>query len=346
MKLNKIRFLKIAGGNYEIGKAIGRKQKKEINYLFSKLILKTKLLQAAQKSLPRHEKFFPDFIAELKGIADGANASFIDLFAYNCFEDECGFKNFEGKCTTIFWENNQNAFIGHNEEEFAANYGKLLFVKANLNKKISFITLNYPGLLCGDSISINSFRMIHVLDTVYPKKRYKAGFARSFIGRALLESRSVSQSRKILSAFPNFTGLHFMIFSQKENRGIAIETYHKKLCETLLKGNYAHAVHYILNPFKKILQDFNPISIFKVKRANALMKELQKPSFENVKNILSDHYKRPTSICRHPKRGELESTVTLASVIIDLKKLSFNVANGNPCMNKYFKFPPPTETPQ
>ncbi len=338
MKLSKIRFLEIKGRNYDIGKVIGRKQKKEINYLFNKLILKTKLLKAAKKALPRHEKFFPDFVAELKGMADGANIPFVDLFAYNCFEDECGFKNFEGKCTTIFWKNSRNAFIGHNEEEFAANYGKLLLVEAGLNKKISFITLNYPGLLCGDSISINSFRMVHALDTVYPKKMHKAGFARSFIGRALLESRSIGQSRKILRKFPNFSGLHFLIFSQKENRGITLETYHKRLSEKPLEDSYAHAVHYLLNPFKKIPQDFNPISAFKVKRADVLMKKLGKPSFENVKNVLSDHYKKPMSICRHPKNDDLESSATLASVIIDLKKLSFNVANGNPCTNKYFKF--------
>ena len=69
-----------------------------------------------------------------------------------------------------------------------------------------------------------------------------------------------------------------------------------------------------------------------------MMNELQKPSFNNVKNVLSDHYKKPTSICRHPKKDNLESTATLASVIIDLKKLNINVANGNPCANRYFKY--------
>ncbi len=339
MKLSKIRFLHIKGRGYKIGMAIGEKQKKEIKYLLEKLIVPQKLLKRAESALPRHEKFFPDFIAELKGIADGAKVDFSRLFAFNCFEDHCRFRNHEEKCTTIFWKNNENKFIGHNEEEFAADYGKLILVKANLDKKNSFLTLNYPGLLCGDTISINSHGIIHAIDTIYPKKEYENGFARDFIGRALLESSSIENSRKIISNFPNFGGLNIMIYSKKEKRGISIETYCRKIVETNLKKSYIHAVHYISPLLKDIPQESIPISIFKIKRVKELINILKESSFKNIKNILSDHLEFPMSICRHPvKKGNLESAATLASVIINLKDFSYYVSNGNPCINKYSKY--------
>lgn len=344
MKLGKIPLLNLAqfkGNNYQFGKKIGERQKNSIRFIINRIVIKDEVSKLSREALSRHENIFPEYINELKGIADGARVSFKKLFTFNCFEDLCGFKNKPERCTTIFYKDGEKAFIGHNEDEFAINYGRLILIKMSFPyKKISFMTLNYPGFLCGDTISLNSHGMIHIIDTQYPREKYKKGFARSFIGRALLESRSVNQSQKILSTVPNFDGLGVMIFSKKEKKCIFIETLNRR--KTTIKLNdkrfYAHSTRYLSLKFKNIAQDPDPLAKFRTRKAKELSNDLSTPSFKNIKKILSYHLNNSFEICRHPIKNNPESSATLASVIINLKNLDFFVANGNPCINDYSKF--------
>lgn len=230
-----MRFLHVKGTYSEIGKAIGKAQKKEIISLLGSIIIKEEIKAISEKALIRHKKAFPEFVQELEGIANGAGVDFLSLFAFNCFEDRISFKSHEEKCTTIFWPDKKGGFIGHNEEEFGFNYGKLLLVQADVADKGSFLSLNYPGILCGDSISINSHGMIHTIDTIYPLKITRNGYARSFIGRALLESSSLKQTKQVLAKFPNFEGLYILAYSKNEKKCIGIETYGNKISVMNLK---------------------------------------------------------------------------------------------------------------
>lgn len=339
MELKPIRFLHAKGSYFDIGKAIGKAQKKGIISLLDSIIINKEIINLSKKALIRHKKAFPEFIQELEGIANGAGVDFRSLFAFNCFEDRISFKSHEEKCTTIFWPDKKGGFIGHNEEEFGFNYGKLLLVHADVADKGSFLSLNYPGILCGDSIAINSYGMVHVIDTIYPKKAYEEGFARSFIGRALLESSSLKQTEQILARFPNFEGLHVLVYSKSEEKCKGLETYGTKISAMTLGNNpYVHSNHYIFPEFKDIPQDFPPISPFKVKRAQEMLGKYKRRGIGMLKAILSDHTEFPNSICRHPIEGNLETTATLATVIISLNDFSFYVTNGNPCENKAVRY--------
>lgn len=339
MRLKPIRFLHTEGNYSEIGKAIGKAQKKEIISLLDSIIIKKEVKAMSEKALIRHKKAFPDFVRELKGIANGAGVDFLSLFAFNCFEDKISFKNHEEKCTTIFWPDKKGGFIGHNEEEFGFNYGKLLLVHATIKGKGSFVSLNYPGILCGDSISINSHGLLHSIDTIYPLKVYPNGYARSFIGRALLESSSLKQTKQVLTKFPNFEGLYILAYSKNEKKCIGIETYGNKTSTMNLGNNpYVHSNHYISAKFRDIPQDFPPISLFKVKRAHELLGRYKRKGVKVLGGILSDHNEFPLSICRHPLGDSLETTATLAAVVISLSDFSFYVANGNPCENELIRY--------
>lgn len=331
-----MRYLKTQGNNYEVGRAIGKAQKGDIKRLLAWLVLDDSYRRKAEKLLPRHAKRFPEYMTELEGIADGADADVKELFAFNCFEDKCSFRAHEEKCTTIYWQGEGKKFIGHNEEEFTANYGRLLLVHAEINGT-SFITLNYPMLLCGDTISINSHGLAQAIDTVYPIRVCAKGYARSFIGRALLDCKTLSQSRKTFST-PTFEGLYLLAYSHREGKANGIESYHAKSASRDLNedGLFVHANHYLLSPFKRIAQDAPVTSHFKVEQSTKLLHN--KPvNIETLAKALSDHAHKPLSICRHPSE-DLTATATLASVIIDCENMAFCVANGNPCTGRYRQY--------
>ncbi len=336
MKLNKIRFLYTKGTNREIGRAIGKKQRKEIKQVLSKLKNDNKLFVLAKKMLQRHRKVFPGFVEELEGMAEGAGVDFLKLFAFNCFEYNLyKFSEHKEKCTTIFWQGKSGRFVGHNEDGDAIHQDKILLVNAAVNNKCSFLTLNYPGLLCGDTVSVNSHRIVHAVNTLYPEKKFKEGFVRSFIGRALLESPSIEYSNKILSSYPNFEGLHVLIYSGKERRGIAVETIGPENFKINLDKNfYIHSNHYIFPPFKNGPQKISASSLNRIKKGIYLLNHSGELNLEKIKSILSDHRGFPLNICRH-QNGDM--SMTLASGIVDINNWSVYAANGNPCQNKYFK---------
>jgi len=337
--LPKINFLRAEGDYYQVGQAIGRAQRKNIKSIFDLMIPNKELMELSKKVLPRHQETFPNFIEELKGMADGAGVPFLNLFALNCFENLFKLKERGERCTSLFWKGGGKTFVCHNEEEDCVNYGKLILVKVKIKNKCSFLSLNYPGILCGDSVSLNSYKMAQTVNTLHPKIEFKNGFARSFIGRALLESKTVKESCRILSKFPNFGGMHVLIYSAKKQGGIGVETFNKKIFKQKLdKGFYLHTNHYVFKPFINIEQNSKPISFSKLERGQELLNQFESPNEARIKLILSDHKKFPSSLCRHPNLKTGDNEATLASSIVDLNKMSFFVANGNPCENEYFEF--------
>lgn len=79
-------------------------------------------------------------------------------------------------------------------------------------------------------------------------------------------------------------------------------------------------------------------SVWRLDRANELLKN-NEFSFGLVKKILSDHERRPFSICYHEfeKKGA-EPYSTIASAIAKVDKKEFYVAHGNPCKSRYHKY--------
>lgn len=58
----------------------------------------------------------------------------------------------------------------------------------------------------------------------------------------------------------------------------------------------------------------------------------------DIRKAFSDHAGHPRSLCEHAEKGEqkygktTEDTLTVASVIYDLKNLEMHVCKGNPCL--------------
>lgn len=329
-------MLTVRGSHYEVGRAIGKKQCAAIRHLFDHVTIRTAFRKAAELGLSRHKERLPHLVSELSGMAEGAGVNLLDLFTYNAFEDSFNPRKHNERCTTLFWKDKQHAFIGHNEESFSAYYGHLILVRARVKGASPFLSFNYPGVLCGDSIAENGNGMIQALDALYPRRMNPTGFARSFIARALLEARTLTEAQRILKTLPSMGGMHFLLYSRRERQGVAIETYANRMAVTKLDDAFVHANHYESRALSYMPHAASKRSHFRVKRVRELFNELKNPSAENVHSILTDHRNNPYGLCKHP--SGLAASATLAQVIIDVNKGTFSVANGIPCSHKFKQY--------
>lgn len=329
-------LLTVRGNNYEVGCAIGKKQRGATRQLFNHVHINAAMRRAGERILANHKEKLPHLVSELSGVADGTGINLLDLFTYNAFEDSLNPRRRNERCTTLFWNDDVNTFIGHNEEAFSMTYGRLILLRAYIRGSAPHLSFNYPGLLCGDSIGMNSNGMIQALDALYPKKTNASGFIRSFIGRSLLEAKNLRDAERILKELPSTGGMHFLLYSRHERRGVSVETHINRIATLALPKSYVHANHYQLKPFLRLPHAATKRSHFRVTRVAELFKELRKPSGQHVHEILTDHRNHPYGLCKHPAGPA--ASATLAQVIVDVHKGTFSVANGIPCSHAFKQY--------
>lgn len=337
-KLKDIPYIKIeAKNNYELGYAIGKKLSKQIkkrllsNFQFYKKVL-TKdydaLVKMANGFLPAITKYYPNLLAELMGMSDGAGVLFTDLLIQMCEEEIFDFKM--KHCTTLAVQTKDGVLLGHNEDwRYCYSKNGLYVVNAKIGKK-RFLALSYMGSLPGTSSGLNSDGFCYTANAIAPG-RFRYGIPIKFQLRAFLDIDTRSEALR--------TDL-------KDSSITSNTTFVWKNCKILdIEDYFGH--HEIFHGRKFLIHTNHPIldkdrtkentGDESIKRYDYVKKRLGiKKVFDikHLKEILKSH---ETKICDHPNKKHPDSISTIASVIMDPKKMTMEVAYGNPCKNRYFK---------
>jgi hypothetical protein len=138
----------VSGSNYEIGARIGERFRPQI-VDFLRKSKRLSLLRKAEKRNPRLHKWieygdkcFPQYMQEIRGIADGSNSSLTDVSLINCKYD-LPIK----RCTTvIFWEPGR-VLVAHNEDNTKDNLNSCYLLKVYPEMGIPFISFCYPAMI-------------------------------------------------------------------------------------------------------------------------------------------------------------------------------------------------------
>lgn len=321
----KIYFLSVEGSNYSIGYSIGEKTKKEINNILDELDdPNNETIEFSKKILKKCLKYYPQYVEELKGMANGAGVNFFELFVFNLeITRNLG-------CTSLAIRKRDGLLIGHNED-FSTNNVFLLKIK-HINNTTSY-GLAYYGILPGVSFSINNHGIIQTMNSLSIKKE-KVGVPDSFIGRALIECKSISEAENILKKHKKMRASNFTLYNDQKISNFEI-TPNKINRMDIVEDYFVHTNHFISKELlnlecKKRDSMLNSLSRFF--QVLTLIKISKRKDLKLVKKILSSHIIDKFPICRHT------GSKTLASVILKSNEKSFYVCYGNPCKNKYFKF--------
>jgi len=336
--------LEVKGSYRDIGYQIGQVFKNNIKKIINSRsewhtrlvnILKSSEGQKlSDKLLELSQKYFPNVIEEIKGMADGAGIHFDHIWAINIKSELGAFQKEPPGCSSIFVKNDKNMWLFHNEDGHTVYKDIMFTVKVTPPSGVAFISMVYPGTITGNGPSLNNRGIVQTTNYIGSTKS-EIGLPRYVIGRAILEAKDLDEAVQIATFEQRAYPYHHHLASFVEKRYASVETipdtYEVKYPDEI----YFHTNHLLFDKTKDYqFQDHEYKNSSSLSRYTVINEKINQIGSNNFKpdsmlSILSAHDRKPYSPCRHP-HGDILGR-TLGTAFFDIKKGRFYLNKGNPC---------------
>ncbi len=284
----------------------------------------------ADDCLPIYEKYYPEVLEEIKGLAEGQKSSCEDFYTFllsmYCFE-------FSNHCTCLAISDKNNIIFGRNSD-FLVSIEKLCMnCLYNLDNVYAFNGNTTAFIEIEDGI--NEYGLAVGLTFIYPTI-IKAGFNAGMLVRYLLEKcKTTDEAIEKLQELPIASQQTLTLADSKGN--IAVVECNCNDLE-VIKPNEDECFITIANEFNsekmKQYNNYNVDSWRANERYlvayNALKEYKNKLSFNLIQDILSGKY---GFMCQYDRKTDAD---TVWSVIYDIKNKDIYIVEGNP-KRKQFK---------
>ena len=346
----------VAGSHHEMGKQIGATQREAVHRMIAsyrrmfedegnRLAITDwdEAILHARKYLPFAEESVPQYVDELQGIADGAEADFTDLLVLNCAEALTSDMLHIG-CTSLAAAPEVTAeralLIGHNEDWLPDDIENVYLVHARPDGEPAFLAITYGGLL--PNIGFNECGIAQCCDSVYPDDA-RIGVPRIFVSRAVLAACTPAEAIGACVNRRRAAGYnHLIVHESGEMYNVEVSAEDFEVIYGI-DGMLVHTNHYLSPRMQTVEKNsFDLIdSRVRYNRANRLLRSRPGRLVEaDFRAILSDHVNHPQSICNHinPAQDPLDQGQTIASLLINLSSRKMQVAWGPPCQADYHSY--------
>ena len=219
---------------------------------------------------------FPRYVRELEGMAAGAEASFAQLFLWNCrgdlrFPDNHSDSSING-CTTVFIPAtaSEPAIIGHNEDGAAEFHGNCLWISVIPDKGYAFDSFVYPGMLAGHAFGVNTAGLVQTINNIRVLD-LKPGIPRHFITRAILDCRNLTAALALLQRTDRASGFHHGLGQVGEHNLLSVEAPASGYDVREIQQPFAHANHLLAEAFKGCKQTVTDSSAYRQQWADTLI---------------------------------------------------------------------------
>jgi len=303
-----------------------------------------KIISLIDPYIGKVKVFAPDLIEEVKGIAEGANLSFKDIFAINARSEILFDLNIQvDECSSLAAlpesTRNRSTLLAQNWDWHKAIEPCQVILKiAGRNNIPPFITFTEAGQLA--KIGMNGSGVGLVVNNLNADQ-LQTGVPWIFVSRRILESTHLTQAMAYALSTPRAHSMNFLI-AHADGEAVDIETSPVENHIIFPDGNtIAHTNHY-LHPclrFKdKESQDSNPSTYIRYHRIQKQLKSMDgNIDIESIQETLKDHFDRPFSVCVHDIQGffpGLGTLKTCLSIVMDLSARRIFYTQGNPCQNQ------------
>jgi isopenicillin-N N-acyltransferase like protein len=350
----KLKVVEVSGSNYDMGFQYGAacpEILKMLGMTWQMFGGRDKVLGLLKKFtpmyLPAAERYAPEIIEEMKGMAAGAKVDFQDILLLN-ITYEISVPSVMG-CTSFAAAGAATAsgevMAGQNFdyvrpwEEFVV----LLKMKPSAGPRIMAVTAaGCLGLIGFNSAGISlNLNLLKNKDSMTPH----SGVPTHIILRKVFSCESVSEAITAIAMAEGRAAKNYLV-TNPQGDIIDIETTTDDLeIQFPERGIFTHANYFKTDRFKS--NDLAPMflsdSYIRSHRLFQLMEnQYGKLSVEVMTRLLQNHNNHPSSICRHPNpRAPLpigKMMKTLLSVISCPGEQKAYIALGNPCENEYFEY--------
>jgi isopenicillin-N N-acyltransferase-like protein len=352
----------VQGSHYQMGQQVGEDRREVIHHtlatyrgLFQSeadrlhIYSWDEAILHARKYLPFAEESVPQYVEELRGVADGAGLDFNDLLVLNCMEALTEDALHRG-CTSLAAAPEMTAdgslLVGHNEDWLPEDFESVYLIHAQPDDEPAFLAITYGGLL--PNIGFNQHGIAQCCDSVYPNDA-RVGVPRIFVSRAVLAAMTPAGAIQAALNRRRAAGYnHLIAHVSGEIYNVEVSAREFELIYAM-DGLLAHTNHYLSRPMRAIERDSDELIPSRV-RYNRVMRLLHSQqgqiSRASIQSLLSDHVNFPESICNHVSIDDypLDRQQTIAALVMDLTNLTMDVAWGTPCCSEFYTYR--LETPE
>jgi hypothetical protein len=192
-------------------------------------------MEAAQRAA------YPDLVAELEGMAEGAEAAFSQLFLLSVRSEAAAALEPKG-CFEAALISPSVAVLGHNEDA-DAGFAETAFLARH--RAEGWLAFCYPGFPPGMTFGFNwKSGLVFTCDSVSPRPM-RIGRARHFIARDLMRARSFEDALSRALPEGRASGNHFLVADVAARRAVSIEAGVETADIAELRGAFLHANHYL-----------------------------------------------------------------------------------------------------
>lgn len=343
------RYIKVTGNAFERGEQIGKNLKFQIetNLVSQKLfyqdtVAELEIWQGRMKQyLDYTEKFAPEVLEEMKGMAYGGKLSFEEiLYLYTVYERSFFDHLISDKCTSFAVQGEAtldgSVICGQTNDERLDEYrAEMDCVVHHKNPETGLETLIYshPGIPA--YMGMNNHGLA-VMWTFIDNGQRQEGLPTAGIIRMLLTFKTLREARDFLYETPHAVPNQFTLAHSSE--GIeSVECFPNKLYAQKSAPVMIHANH---NSITNVEPEMGG-SKTSHSRYEAMSKIVEEQygeiTAETGKQFLASHLNFPKSVCNHPS-PEHPMSKSLASMVFDLGKGEMYLAFGNACEQPFHMY--------
>ena len=276
--------------------------------------------------------FREDLYLEIEAMARAAEADPLWIYALNGRTELLNLNPME--CTTLAFR--KQRLIGQNwdwdmdVEELAV----ILDIEKEDGHRI--ITMTEPGMI--GKIGMNNRGLGVCLNFMSIEDYRPYGIPLHVILRTILDSKTMEEALALIE--PHLMGkVGNILMADGTGRVEDIEIGGDEFHSIPVEDLFAHTNHF-LTKVDYDLQLF-PNTLGRYRRAKELLQMIGNPSVQSMKDILKDSTDDEHPICRkpfsHPWLTD-DTSITLTSIIMDLKNRQFHITRGNPFDNPFSIF--------
>ena len=298
-------------------------------------------VERGESFVSKAQAFAPDLVEEIRGIAEGADRAFMDIFLLNA-RSEILFnpRVLAQECTAVaaLPESTSagDTLLAQNWDWYKEVLNCQVILKIGHREgRPALISFTEAGQLA--KIGMNTAGIGLVVNNLVSDQP-RVGVPWIFLTRRVLESSHLAQAMGYVLNTPRAHSINFLIGFAG---GDAVNLETSPVEAHVLwpqNGTFVHTNHYLEHG--KSFRDLKPLrdpylsTYLRCRRAQKGMAALNGSiDVKNIRKILSDHMDRPFSVCAHenPAVTPLQQVVTCLSVIMDLARQQIHYTLGNPC---------------
>ncbi len=282
--------------------------------------LKSKLTELALEQYEISKKFSPHIASEIEGITKGSGLSLTDIVILNNYTDFRDIILPEEGCSTIHVQTSEHIFSGQTWDmhRSAKNYMALIHLPPTDHSAASLV-LTLVG--CVGLMGVTTHNTLIGVNNINTSNA-KTGLIWPLLVREVLHQKSLGLMRRTLLNAPVTSGHNYLISSPEGGEHLEITPTVSEKVSALQKGQTGSIFHtnHCVGFEVEQLEDKSSMSSTTFNRWDLLSKKSHGvKTFEDFKNLLTNHDEFPKSICSHFENGAQDPSFTCGGGVSDLK---------------------------